>query len=167
METVRRMWLSGMLCSVILTSVAIAGEDPIFTAGSINGRAWHNMTDNEKLYYAAGFMDGVVQGTGDTRDAASAECRQASPQSSQIKARYLSPRASLNELRMAVDGFYGDPANIAIPIFEAFRMTVKQAAGVSAAAIDYEVRILRKLAAADWTDPAAVQGLTQGQPPRK
>ena len=99
------------------------------THGLYNGRYWNIMSDQEKLSYLSGLMDGLSQ---------------ASPPV--IQQYSVGGHLDASEVRTAIDQFYTDPTNFSVTIMGALRIVVMKIHGLPQPQIDAEISALRRSA---------------------
>jgi len=106
------------LILLALTLLSVAQEKPAippFTNGMCNGRHWQVFMD--KGNYLVGFLDGLRAARSPSRP-------------------YIPEPLSMVELVKAVDRFYQEPENLAIPVPEALRIVALKANGAPQSEID-------------------------------
>ena len=114
-----------LLASILLT---VAEEASDATDGLLNGCWWKAAAIDEgmRLGYVLGMCDAVRAQPG-------------SPSSG----------AAYGEIVLALDGFYGDPANARIPVLSALRVVDMQVRGARRAQLDEVIENARRVSAKD------------------
>ena len=102
---------------------------PIKTIGLINGRGWMSMADASRVWYIAGSMDALASRCG-----------------TETKLLF-SVALSVGDLKNALNKFYEEPTNVAIPVTMAMNVVKMKADGASAEAVEKETALDRQLAA--------------------
>lgn len=79
-----------------------------------------------KTFYLIGFGDGTVATAG-LLGVASRECEASEPE---VLKDLMAPNFTIGDVVSAIDGLYGDPANLNIPIASMHQLAVKHLRGV-------------------------------------
>jgi len=85
-----------------------------------NGRVWHELDKQSKIYYLNGIQDGVTLfAKQDNSDAAASRAFDS----------FFIPGFHFSDVAKQVDLFYSDSANVRIPIIEAYKYSVLKMRG--------------------------------------
>ena len=134
MSAVLLLWAAPIICA--------QAQDTNTTLGFANGQAWGRMSESMKLGFVVGFADGfgsaVAVSTYDDR---------------------FPSKSTNGEIVKALDKFYEEPANAAIPITGALQIFTAQVRGVPSDAIRQMTEAWRQGAATskDAEKPATVK----------
>jgi hypothetical protein len=132
-----------LLCSLF----AYAQDDPahLLTNGGLNGRAWKNLSQSERVIFVAGFVTGTDHAVSLARGMEIAEKRK-----DELYSRFIWDsvvRSMSNAERSdALDRFYDAPENAPIEISNALDVVAAKASGESETKIKRMVsELLRKI----------------------
>jgi hypothetical protein len=115
------LWLSILL----LASTRIMAESPSFTTtDAFNGRMWQLLSSSQKATHLTGIQEGIRlclnQIKGDLQ--ISAELMQAMKESGVFdRRRLLFTSQGISAIESGLNDFYGDSANLEIPIIDAYQ----------------------------------------------
>src|SRR2546430_451022 len=112
-------------------SQVFCSENPVFTATMMNGRGWKMLKTESKLAYVAGLYDGMGYADLLWKDG-------------HLRGRYLA-QARYDEISEAVDQFYSDPANAAVPVLYAIEIFRMRKDGEPAADIARKIEEVRRI----------------------
>jgi hypothetical protein len=98
------------------------------TYGDINGRAWNEASKDAKLFYLMGVAEGIVRVSPDV-----------------FTKTYMAGTLSNDEVRTAIDRFFGEPENLLIPIIDALHIVSMKTNGALQSEIDTKLSVLRAM----------------------
>ena len=138
--------LGVLLLLCVSGAFAQKSATPEITAPA-NGAEWLKLSSTEKLFWAIGYSTGYQEALGkiDVTSGSGSPCATLAVRTE----RSTSPVGKVNgfELVSGLERFYSDPANVAIPIGNAVRIYLFQAAGKDEATIQELIDTARMLAA--------------------
>ncbi len=125
------------LLGICVFARATSGDD-ISSARLLNGHAWLDMTMLQKATYLRGVYDGVLQAR---YILAASKDKEADGQLAQVAIRTMTFRETV----IALDGFYADTSNVAVPIVYAHEWLKHKVGGASRSELDDEAAKLRSI----------------------
>src|SRR6266436_1301392 len=114
-----------LLLMIAGAALCQAPKAPDRTDKVANGRFWKALSNEGRLYYVIGFSDGVVSS------------------SLEAIATYI-PNATYGETVEAIDRFFAEPENAAIPVRDAVRVFRMKLNGASPERIEEEKAAIRR-----------------------
>lgn len=116
-----------LLAMMVMGAVAVRTQQPLLTNGLFNGRAWRESSPLTRAAYAIGATNGWAGGYiyGTRTMQLSKGCETAA------FPKWVQRDATSAEIVKEMDAFYGDGANISIPLTDAFQYSLMKASGAS------------------------------------
>jgi hypothetical protein len=136
------------LSILLLASTWIMAETPSFTtAGVFNGRMWQLLSSSQKAGHLTGIQEGIKlclnQIKGDLQ--ISAELMDAMKESRVFdRRRLLFTSQGISAIEAGLNNFYGDSANLEIPIIDAYQHVTMELNFPSARELDNNLSNIRQ-----------------------
>jgi hypothetical protein len=114
-----------IMALLLLASTRVIAESPSFTtAGLFNGRMWQLLSSSQKASHLTGIQEGIKLCLGQIKGdlQISAELMDAMKDSGIFdRRRLLFTSQGINAIEAGLNGFYGDSANLEIPVISAYQ----------------------------------------------
>jgi hypothetical protein len=135
-----------LLLSALVASAAERAGAPEINPPS-NGEEWLRLSSSEKLFWSIGYAQGFQDALSKIDVASGPNSQCASLAARTEKQASTAGKVSGFELVSGLEKFYGDPANVLIPVGSAIRIYLLQASGKDQTTIQELIETARALGA--------------------